>query len=104
MIESVSGRVLSFFKDEHVPGWQSMIRIEFSEDDIEQLRRERFEHPHPRVQRKMDALLLKSEGLPHYSDDANLGRLGEYASPILARIPRRGHRAAQRNSLLPSTK
>ena len=42
-----------------------MIRIEFSEDEIEQLRRERFEHPHPRVQRKMEALLLKSEGLPH---------------------------------------
>ncbi len=65
MVESVSGGVLSFFKDEHVPGWQTMIRIEFSEDEIEQLRRERFEHPHPLVQRKMEALLLKSEGLPH---------------------------------------
>ena len=42
-----------------------MIRIEFCEDEIERLRRERFEHPHPRVQRKMEALLLKSEGLPH---------------------------------------
>ncbi len=73
MIESVSGGVLSFFKDEHVPGWQSMIRIEFSEDEIEQLRRERFEHPHPRVQRKMEALLLKSEGLPHYQVTRILG-------------------------------
>ena len=73
MIESVSGGVLSFFKDEHVPGWQSMIRIEFSEDEIEQLRRERFEHPHPRVQRKMEALLLKSEDLPHHQMTRILG-------------------------------
>ena len=73
MIESVSGGVLSFFKDEHVPGWQSMIRIEFSEDEIEQLRRERFEHPHSRVQRKMEALLLKSEGLPHHQITRILG-------------------------------
>lgn len=42
-----------------------MIRIAFTEDEIEQLRKERFEHPHPRVQRKMETLLLKSEGLPH---------------------------------------
>jgi transposase len=42
-----------------------MIRITFTEDEVEQLRRERFEHPHPRVQRKMETLLLKSEGLPH---------------------------------------
>lgn len=42
-----------------------MIRIEFTEKQVEQLRRERFTHPHPRVQKKMEALLLKSEGLPH---------------------------------------
>lgn len=42
-----------------------MIRIEFTEEQIEQLRHERFAHPHPRVQKKMEALLLKSEGLPH---------------------------------------
>ncbi len=42
-----------------------MIQIEFTEDQIEQLRQERFTHPHPRVQKKMEALLLKSEGLPH---------------------------------------
>ena len=50
-----------------------MITIEFSEDDIERLRRERFEHPHPRVQRKMEALLLKSEGLPHQQITRILG-------------------------------
>lgn len=42
-----------------------MFRIEFTEEQIEQLRQERFSHPHPRVQKKMEALLLKSEGLPH---------------------------------------
>ena len=42
-----------------------MIRIEFTEEAIAKLRYERFHHPHPRVQRKMEALLLKSEGLPH---------------------------------------
>ena len=73
MVESVSGGVLSFFKDEHVPGWQTMIRIEFSEDEIERLRGERFGHPHPRVQRKMEALLLKSERLPHHQITRILG-------------------------------
>jgi len=42
-----------------------MIRIEFTDEQLEQLRHERFAHPHPRVQKKMEALLLKSEGLPH---------------------------------------
>lgn len=42
-----------------------MIQINFSEEDIRQLDYERFNHPHPRVQRKMEALWLKSKGLPH---------------------------------------
>ena len=42
-----------------------MIKIEFTEEAIEKLRHERFHHPHPRVQRKMEALLLKSQRLPH---------------------------------------
>jgi transposase len=42
-----------------------MIRIEFTEEAIKKLRYERFHHPHPRVQLKMEALLLKSEGLAH---------------------------------------
>ena len=42
-----------------------MLRIEFSDHDIEQLRYERYHHPHPRVQQKMEALLLKAQGLPH---------------------------------------
>jgi len=42
-----------------------MIHIDFTEEAIAQLREERFQHPHPRVQRKMEALLLKSQGLSH---------------------------------------
>jgi len=42
-----------------------MIRIEFSEAEIERLREERFKHPNPRVQLKMEVLYLKSQGLKH---------------------------------------
>lgn len=42
-----------------------MIKIEFSEQDVENLHYERFHHPHPRVQIKMEALLLKSQNLSH---------------------------------------
>lgn len=42
-----------------------MIEIEFTEEEIQALNYERYHHPHPRVQRKMEALWLKSQGLPH---------------------------------------
>ncbi len=42
-----------------------MIRITFTESDMEQLRYERFHHPHLRVQRKAEAVLLKSTGMKH---------------------------------------
>jgi len=42
-----------------------MIKIEFTEEVIEQLNYERYHHPHPRVQRKMNAVYLKSQGLKH---------------------------------------
>ncbi len=50
-----------------------MIKIEFTEEAIDKLRYERFHHPHPRVQRKMEALLLKGEGLPHHQITRILG-------------------------------
>jgi transposase len=50
-----------------------MIRIEFTEEAVDKLRYERFHHPHPRVQRKMEALLLKSDGLPHHQITRILG-------------------------------
>src|SRR5436309_6036237 len=43
-----------------------MLRITFSEEDIKELDYQRYHHPHPRVQRKMEALLLKAKGLPHH--------------------------------------
>jgi len=43
-----------------------MIQIDFSQADIQALEYERYHHPHPRVQHKMEALWLKSQGLPHH--------------------------------------
>lgn len=42
-----------------------MITIEFNEADIEALDYERFNHPHPKVRRKMEALYLKAKELKH---------------------------------------
>lgn len=42
-----------------------MIKIAFSEQDIQQIKYLRDRHPHPRVRRRMDALWLKSQGLAH---------------------------------------
>ncbi len=50
-----------------------MIKIEFTEEATDELRYQRFHHPHPRVQRKMEALLLKSDGLPHHQITRILG-------------------------------
>jgi len=40
-----------------------MIRLSFSEEDIKELDWQRYHHPHPRVQKKMEVLLLKARGL-----------------------------------------
>jgi len=42
-----------------------MIRIKFTEEEIEALRFERYHNPSARIQQKMEALFLKSKGLPH---------------------------------------
>lgn len=42
-----------------------MIRIQFKEKDVQALRYERFHNASARVQQKMEALYLKSKGLPH---------------------------------------
>ena len=42
-----------------------MIRITFNDADIRALRYERYHHPHPRVQQKAEALLMKNHGLKH---------------------------------------
>ncbi len=53
-----------------------MIHIEFTPEDIEALHHERFHHPHPRVQEKMEAVYLKSQGLPH-KEICRLSRIAE---------------------------
>jgi transposase len=40
-------------------------QIEFSPEDRKGLNYERYHHPDPRVQRRMEVLWLKSHGLPH---------------------------------------
>lgn len=37
----------------------------FSETILAEIRQDRYHHPHPRVQRKMEVLWLKSHGLGH---------------------------------------
>lgn len=41
-----------------------MLKLEFTPEVIEDLRRERFHYPHPEGQFKMEVLYLKSQGLP----------------------------------------
>src|SRR3954462_8496443 len=52
-------------------GQAAMRAFDFSEDTVAQIRHDRFHHPHPRVQRKMEVLWLKYKGLPD-SDVATL--------------------------------
>ena len=53
-----------------------MIPIDFTPEDIDALHHERFHHPHPRVQEKMEAVYLKSQGLLH-KDICRLSRISE---------------------------
>lgn len=53
-----------------------MIRIDFTPTQIDALHHERFHHPHPRVQEKMEAVYLKAQGLPH-KDICRLSRITE---------------------------
>jgi len=48
-----------------------MAKLTFTEADQQALHKERFEHPHPRVQQRMEALWLISQGLV-YSEVARL--------------------------------
>ena len=42
-----------------------MIKIEFTPEEIDALELERYHHPDPKVQKKMEALYLKSQKLEH---------------------------------------
>jgi transposase len=43
-----------------------MLRIDFTPEEIARLDYERYHHPHPRVQRKIEVLYLKAQGLRHH--------------------------------------
>ena len=60
------GVIVAIVMGEVIPVASSIMReFHFPDDVVAALRRERFQHPHPRVQQKMDVLWLKSRGLPH---------------------------------------
>ena len=42
-----------------------MREFTFSDEDLKAIANDRYHHPHPRVQRKMEVLWLKSRGLIH---------------------------------------
>lgn len=42
-----------------------MVQLSFTEAEILELNDQRYHHPHPRVQRKMEVVLLKAKGLSH---------------------------------------
>jgi hypothetical protein len=42
-----------------------MIKIEFTQEEIKQLHYERFHHPHPRVQQRIETVYLKALGYSH---------------------------------------
>ena len=44
-----------------------MITISFTQNDINELEYERYHHPDPKVQRKMETLYLKSQNIKHQS-------------------------------------
>jgi transposase len=53
-----------------------MTRLTFSDEEQLALHQERFEHPHPRVQQRMEVLWLISQGLV-YSEAARLAGVSE---------------------------
>jgi transposase len=53
-----------------------MLHVDFNPEQIDALHHERFHHPHPRVQLKMEAVYLKSQGLPHH-EICRLARISE---------------------------
>src|SRR5262249_57494264 len=47
-------------------GESAMSRITFTDDDLSAIAFDRYYHPEPFVQRKMEVLWLKSQGLAHH--------------------------------------
>jgi transposase len=77
-------------------------------EDLDDIRHDRFRHPHPRVQLKMEVLWLKGRGLPHADIAALAGTslrsvqrfLAEYRDGGLDRVRTLGWRGKP-NELAP---
>jgi transposase len=72
-----------------------MARLTFSQANQQALHRERFEHPHPRVQQRMEVLWLISQGLI-YAEAARLAAVSEATVDRYVAIYRQGGLAALR--------
>ena len=66
-----------------------MSRLTFSDQDQQALHKERFEHPHPRVQQRMEVLWLISHGLV-YPEVARLAGVSEATVDRYVAIYRHG--------------
>ena len=66
-----------------------MTRLTFSEEDQQALHKERFEHPHPRVQQRMEVLWLISQGLV-YPQVARLAGVSEATVDRYVAVYRQG--------------
>lgn len=53
-----------------------MLRINFTQEEVDKLHYERYHHPHPLVQKKMEVLYLKSQGIKH-KDICNLCKISK---------------------------
>ena len=61
-----------------------MIQLEFTQAQIDTLETERYTHPDPKVQRKLETLYLKSLDLPHHQ----IRRICRLSEPALVRYLR----------------
>lgn len=66
-----------------------MANLSFSDEERKALGRERFEHPHPRVQQRMEVLWLISQGLV-YREAARLAGVSEATVDRYVAIYRQG--------------
>lgn len=74
-----------------------MTCLTFSKGDQQALHQERFEHPHPRVQQRMEVLWLISQGLV-YSEVARLAGVSEATVDRYVALYRQGGLKALRES------
>lgn len=59
-----------------------MREFTFSDEQLDEIRRDRARHPHPRVQQKMNVLWLKSRGLTH----GRIAQLGDTSLRTVQRV------------------